>query len=60
MFALVLLGLLIPAQVPAIPLYIMLWQVGPARIPTRAGHAVLISVFGIFLMRQFFKPCRTS
>ncbi len=54
-FALVLLGILIPSQVPAIPLYIMLWQVG--LLDTYAAMIVpsIISVFGIFLMRQFFK-----
>ncbi len=54
-FALVLLGILIPSQVPAIPLYIMLWQVG--LLDTYAAMIVpsIISVFGSFLMRQVFK-----
>ncbi len=54
-FALVLLGILIPSQVPAIPLYIMLWQVG--LLDTYAAMIVpsIISVVGLFLMRQFFK-----
>jgi len=55
LFALVLLGLLVPPQVPAIPLYIAMWQVG--LIDTYAGIILpsTISVFGIFMMRQFFK-----
>ena len=55
-FAFVLLGLLIPPQVTAIPLYIMLWQVG--LLDTYAAWSSCrstISVFGIFLMRQFFR-----
>lgn len=54
-FLLVLLGLLIPPQVTAIPLYILLWKLGMldsyAAIILPSG----ISVFGIFLMRQFFR-----
>lgn len=55
LFACVLLGLLIPAQVPAIPRYIMLYQVD--LLDTFAALVVpsTISVFGIFLMRQFFR-----
>jgi multiple sugar transport system permease protein len=54
-FLLVLLGLLIPPQVTAIPLYILMWQLG-----LLDGYAAIIlpsaiSVFGIFLMRQFFR-----
>src|SRR5262249_51520374 len=55
LFALVLAGLMIPAQVPAIPRYVMLYEVGlinsyPALILPFAASA-----FGIFLMRQFFR-----
>lgn len=55
LFALVLAGLLVPPQVPAIPLYIAMWQAG--LIDTYAGIVLpsTISVFGIFLMRQFFR-----
>jgi multiple sugar transport system permease protein len=55
LFAFVILGLLIPPQVPAIPLYIGMWQLG--LIDTYAGIILpsTISVFGIFLMRQFFR-----
>jgi multiple sugar transport system permease protein len=54
-FAFVLLGLLIPPQAPAIPLYIAMWQVGI--LDTYAALIIpsAISVFGIFLMRQFFR-----
>jgi multiple sugar transport system permease protein len=53
-FAMVILALLIPPQVPAIPLYIALWQL--SLIDTYAALILpsAISVFGIFLMRQFF------
>jgi multiple sugar transport system permease protein len=54
-FALVVLALLIPPQVPAIPLYIALWQLD--LLNTYAGIILpsTISVFGIFMMRQFFR-----
>ena len=55
LFAMVLVGLMIPAQAPAIPRYVMLYEVG-----LLDSYAALIlpfafSAFGIFLMRQFFK-----
>lgn len=55
LFALVLVGLMIPAQAPAIPRYVMLYQVG--LLDTYAALIVpfVFSAFGIFLMRQFFK-----
>lgn len=54
-FALVILALLVPPQVPAIPLYIALWQL--ELLDTYAAIILpsTISVFGIFLMRQFFR-----
>ena len=54
-FTLVVLALLIPPQVPAIPLYIALWQLD--LLNTYAGIILpsTISVFGIFMMRQFFR-----
>jgi multiple sugar transport system permease protein len=55
LFALVLLGLLIPPQVPAIPLYIMLYKLGLLDSYAALVIPSTISVFGIFLMRQFFK-----
>jgi len=54
-FILVLLGLLIPPQVPAIPLYIMLYWVGLLDTYAALVLPSTISVFGIFLMRQFFR-----
>jgi len=55
LFSLVLFCLLIPPQVPAIPLYIAFWKL---RILNSYAALILpftISVLGIFLMRQFFK-----
>lgn len=54
-FVFVLLALLIPPQVPAIPLYIGLWQLGLLDSYAALILPSTISVFGIFLMRQFFK-----
>lgn len=54
-FALVLLGLLIPHQVTAIPLYILLWKLGLLDTYGAVIFPSMISVFGIFLMRQFFR-----
>ena len=55
LFGLVMLGLLIPPQVPAIPVYVLLYKAG---LLNTYGALVLpsaISVFGIYLMRQFFR-----
>jgi multiple sugar transport system permease protein len=54
-FSLVLLGLLVPPQVTAIPIYIMLWQLGALDSYLALILPSTISVFGIFLMRQFFR-----
>jgi multiple sugar transport system permease protein len=54
-FAFVLLGLLIPPQVTAIPLYILLWKFGLLDTYAAIILPSTISVFGIFLMRQFFR-----
>jgi multiple sugar transport system permease protein len=54
-FGLVLLGLLIPPQVTAIPIYIMLWKFGILDSYIALILPPSISVFGIFLMRQFFR-----
>ncbi|WP_341895495.1 carbohydrate ABC transporter permease [Ferrovibrio terrae] len=55
LFGVVLLALLIPTQVTAIPLYIMAYKT--ALLDTYAALIIpsVISVFGIFLMRQFFR-----
>lgn len=54
-FTLVLLGLLVPPQVTAIPIYIMLWKCGLLDTYFAVILPPTISVFGIFLMRQFFR-----
>ena len=55
LFALVLLGLLIPGHVPAIPHYIMLSSVGLLNTYAALIMPSIISVFGIFWIRQFFR-----
>ena len=59
-FTLVVLALLIPPQVPAIPLYIAMWQLD--LLNTYAGIILpsTISVFGIFMMRQFFRTVQND
>ena len=54
-FLFVLLALLVPPQVPAIPLYIGLWKLGLLDSYAALILPSTISVFGIFLMRQFFQ-----
>lgn len=54
-FGTVLLALLIPAQVTAIPLYILFYKAGILDTYAALILPSIISVFGIFLMRQFFK-----
>jgi multiple sugar transport system permease protein len=54
-FVFVLLALLVPPQVPAIPLYIGLWKLGLLDSYAALILPSSISVFGIFLMRQFFR-----
>jgi multiple sugar transport system permease protein len=54
-FLFVLAGLLVPPQVPAIPLYILLWKLGILDTYAAIILPSTISVFGIFLMRQFFR-----
>lgn len=54
-FLFVLLALLVPPQVPAIPLYIGLWKLGLLDSYAALILPSTISVFGIFLMRQFFR-----
>ena len=55
LFALVLMGLCIPIQVPALPLYMGLAQVGLLNTYFSMMMPFFISVFAIFLFRQFFK-----
>ena len=54
-FGLVLFCLLIPVHAIALPLYIMLANVGLTNTYAALVIPWTISVFGIFLMRQFFK-----
>lgn len=55
LFALVLAGLLIPHQVLALPLYIMGYQLGILNTYAALIFPFVVSPFGIFLLRQFFK-----
>lgn len=54
MFALVLFCLLIPVHAIALPLYILLSKIGLTNTYAALVVPWTISVFGIFLMRQFF------
>ncbi|HXR57384.1 MAG TPA: carbohydrate ABC transporter permease [Casimicrobiaceae bacterium] len=55
LFALVLLGLCIPIQVPALPLYMGLARLGLLNTYFAIMMPFFLSVFAIFLFRQFFK-----
>jgi multiple sugar transport system permease protein len=55
LFVLVLLGLCIPVQVPALPLYIALANLGLLNTYFAIMFPFFLSVFAIFLFRQFFK-----
>ena len=55
LFVLVLLGLCIPVQVPAMPLYIALAQLGLLNTYFSMMVPFFLSVFAIFLFRQFFR-----
>ena len=55
LFAFVMLGLLVPAHVPAIPLYVAAAGAGLLNSYTALIAPFTISVFAIFLFRQFFK-----
>jgi multiple sugar transport system permease protein len=55
LFGLVLAGLMIPAQVPAIPRYVMLYEAGLINTYPALVLPFAASAFGIFLMRQFFR-----
>jgi multiple sugar transport system permease protein len=55
LFALVLMGLCIPVQVPALPLYIGLAELGLLNTYFAMMLPFFLSVFAIFLFRQFFK-----
>ncbi len=53
--ALVLLGLMIPAHVPAIPVYVAFYELGLINTYAALVLPHVASVFGIFLLRQFFR-----
>jgi multiple sugar transport system permease protein len=55
LFAIVLLGLLIPAHVPALPLYVALAKLGLLDSYTGLAAPFACSVFAIFMFRQAFK-----
>jgi multiple sugar transport system permease protein len=54
-FALVLIGLLIPHQVLALPLFILGYSLGILNTYAALIFPFVVSPFGIFLFRQFFK-----
>jgi multiple sugar transport system permease protein len=55
LFALVLIGLLLPHQVLALPLFILGYQTGILNTYAALVFPLVVSPFGIFLFRQFFK-----
>lgn len=55
LFVLTLLALAIPVQVPALPLYIAIANVGLLNTYLSMMIPFFLSVFAIFLLRQFFK-----
>lgn len=55
LMGLVLLGLMIPIQVPALPIYIVFANLGLLNSYTALIAPFSISVFCIFLLRQYFK-----
>ncbi len=54
-FALVLLGLLIPAHVPALPLYVVFARLGLLDSYAALTAPFAVSVFAVFMFRQAFK-----
>jgi len=55
LFAAVLVGLLIPHQVLALPLFILGYQLGLLNTYAALIFPFIVSPFGIFLFRQFFR-----
>jgi multiple sugar transport system permease protein len=55
LFGLVLVGLLIPHQALALPLFILGYQLGILNTYVALIFPFVVSPFGIFLFRQFFK-----
>lgn len=54
-FGLVMLGLLIPAHVPALPLYVALAKLGLLDTYAALAAPFAISVFAVFMFRQAFR-----
>ncbi|MCC8965372.1 carbohydrate ABC transporter permease [Bradyrhizobium sp. Pear76] len=55
LFVMVLVGLLLPHQVLALPLFVFGYQLGILNTYTALIFPYVVSPFGIFLFRQFFK-----
>ncbi|MFK4496132.1 multiple sugar transport system permease protein [Bradyrhizobium japonicum] len=55
LFGLVLIGLLLPHQVLSLPLFILGYQLGILNTYAALVFPYVVSPFGIFLFRQFFK-----
>ena len=55
LFALVLVALFIPHQVLALPLFVLCYKLGILDTYTALVLPFIVSPFGIFLLRQFFK-----
>jgi multiple sugar transport system permease protein len=54
-FALILIGLLVPQQVLALPLFILAYKIGILNTYAALIFPFIVSPFGIFLFRQVFK-----
>ncbi|MGV3549371.1 carbohydrate ABC transporter permease [Rhizobium sp.] len=55
MFALVLIALILPREVLSLPLFILGYQIGILNTYAALIFPYIVSPFGIFLFRQFFK-----
>ncbi|MEI8145107.1 MAG: carbohydrate ABC transporter permease [Alphaproteobacteria bacterium] len=55
LFAFVMLGLLVPAHVPALPLYVAFAQIGILNTYAALIAPFVSSVFAVFMFRQFFR-----
>ncbi|MET4037336.1 MULTISPECIES: carbohydrate ABC transporter permease [unclassified Bradyrhizobium] len=55
LFAMVLIGLLLPHQVLSLPLFVLGYQLGILNTYAALIFPYVVSPFGVFLFRQFFK-----
>lgn len=55
LFSMVLIGLLLPHQILSLPLFILGYKLGILNSYTALIFPYIVSPFGIFLLRQFFK-----